>query len=88
MPLQQEPKADEQVISGLLKESIPAAAARTGGASGQRAAAEQQVVLPASGGSGDDSKVTQDVLKDLLNTRKPGSDEENAEESRTRKTEQ
>jgi hypothetical protein len=28
------------------------------------------------------------VLKDLLNSRKPGSDEENTEESRTRKTEQ
>jgi hypothetical protein len=88
VPLQQEPKADEQLISGLLKESIPAAAASPGGASGQRTAAEQQVVLPVSGGSGDDSKTTQDVLKDLLNTRKPVSDEENTEESRTRKTEQ
>jgi ABC-2 type transport system ATP-binding protein len=83
VPLQQEPKADEQVISGLLKESIPGAAARTGGASEQRAV-EQQVVLPVSG---DDSKTTQEVLKDLLSARKPASDEENAEESRTRKTE-
>jgi len=88
VPLQQEPKSDDKLISGLLKESIPSAAARTGGASGQRPAAEQQVVLPASGGTGDDSKTTQDVLKDLLSTRKPGSDEENTDKSRTRKTEQ
>jgi hypothetical protein len=89
VPLAPEPKADEQMISGLLKESIPSDAARTAGAGGERAAAEQQqVVLPVSGGSGDDSKTTQDVLKDLLNSRKPGSDEENTEESRTRKTEQ
>jgi len=89
VPLAPEPKADEQMISGLLKESIPSDAARTAGAGGERAAAEQQqVVLPVSGGSGDDSKTTQDVLKDLLNSRKPRSDEENTEESRTRKTEQ
>ena len=89
VPLQPEAKGDEQILSGLLKESTPAAAAQTGGASAQRSAAEQrQVVLPASGGGGDDSQTTQDVLKDLLKTGKPGSDEENTEESRTRKTEQ
>ena len=87
VPLQQEPKADEQVISGLLKESAPASA-RTGGAGGTHPPAEQQlVVLPASG-NGEDSKTTQEVLKDLLTTRKPAPDEENDAESRTRKTEQ
>jgi ABC-2 type transport system ATP-binding protein len=87
LPLQQEPKADEQVIVGLLKESAPETAGRTGGAREQRAAADQQVVVPVSGGVGTDEKVTQDVLKDLLSAGKPGADEDDAEESRTRKTE-
>jgi ABC-2 type transport system ATP-binding protein len=82
VPLQQEPKADEQVISGLLKES----ADRTGGAREQRAAAEQQGVVPVSGGGGTDEQVTQDVLKNLLSPRKPGADDD-AEGPRTPKTE-
>ena len=86
VPLQEEPKADNQLISGLLKESLPAAAGRPG-ATAQRAAAEQQVVVPASGGGRDDSQVAQDVIKDLLNTRKPGSNEENTPGSQTGKSE-
>jgi ABC-2 type transport system ATP-binding protein len=87
VPLQQEPKADDQVISGLLKESAAGAADRTAGAREQPAATEPQVVLPASEGSQADEKVTQDVLKSLLNARKPGADEENDEASRTPRTE-
>jgi hypothetical protein len=87
VPLQQEPKAADQVISGLLKESAAGAADRTAGAREQPAATEPQVVLPASEGSQADEKVTQDVLKSLLNARKPGADEENDEASRTPRTE-
>ena len=86
VPLRQEPKADDQVISGLLKESIPAAATHTDAAA-EQPAEKQQVVLPVSGGSAEDSKTTQEVLKDLLSARKPVSDGENDEASRSRETE-
>jgi ABC-2 type transport system ATP-binding protein len=84
VPLQKEPEADEQVIGALLKESV-----RDGARAGAAETKEPQVVLPASGGGGeDDSQVTQNVLKNLLDPRKPGSDAESSEESSTRKTEQ
>jgi ABC-2 type transport system ATP-binding protein len=82
VPLQKEPEADEHVISALLKESVPEAAG-----AGAAEAREPQLVRPASGGTEEDGEATQTVLKNLLEPRKPGPDENDAEDSGARKAE-
>jgi ABC-2 type transport system ATP-binding protein len=82
VPSPREPEVEQQVIGGLLKESGPEAA-RAGAAE----VPAPQVVLPASGGSEDDAQVTETVLKNLLEPRKPAPDEEHAEESGAGKSE-